>query len=92
MILKTTFSKYDTSYISLSSFALRIFYGFSLLFSISWKLPPYWLQMYQTTNRGVHQATHSYNQNDDGVTNEKRLQILAIEIHHDLTMLLKFKN
>ena len=79
-------------FISLSPFALRIFYGVSHFFPISSKRPPCLLQMYQTTNRGVHQATHSYNQNDDGVTNEKSLQILAIEIHHDLTMLLKFKN
>ena len=78
--------------LSLSSFALRIFCGISLFFPISWKLPPCWLQMYQTTNRGVHQATHSYNRNDDGVINEKSLQILAIEIHHGLTMLLKYKN
>ena len=47
--------------------------------------------MCQTTNRGVHQATHSYNQNDDGVTNGKSLQILAIEIHHVLAMLLFVK-
>ena len=47
--------------------------------------------MFQTANQDVLLAIHSYSQSAGDATNEKNLQILAIEIHHVLAMLLFVK-